>query len=217
MRRRVPRTAQTAATRRRLLDAARGVFLRRGWAGTSLDLVVTEAGLTKGAVYSRFRSKADLFLALLEERVASRIAAMEAAAAAEHGSLGLATALSRQWDERLRADAEWSRVALEFRLHASRVPALNRRYAALHARLRDAIAGMIEREARESGETLPIPAADLARASLALGTGAVLERCAEGDAFPAHLNEIASRAIVLGLAAAVSEPAAMPRPRRVAR
>ena len=164
MKRRIPRTEQTAETRRRLLDAARRVFLRRGWAGTSLDLVVTEAGLTKGAVYSRFRSKADLFLALLEERVARRIADMEAAAAHEHGALGLATALSRQWDERLRADADWSLVALEFRLHAARLPALNRRYAALHARLRRAMAGLIEREAREAGEELPIPAEDLARA-----------------------------------------------------
>ena len=216
MRHRVPRTEQTAETRRRLLDAARRVFLRRGWAGTSLDLVVTEAGLTKGAVYSRFRSKADLFLALLEERVAGRIADMEAAAAAEHGSLGLATAISRQWDDRLRADADWSLVALEFRLHAARVPALNRRYAALHARLRGAIAAMIEREAREAGEMLPISAEDLARASLALGTGAVIERCAEGDAYPPHLNEIANRAMVLGLAAAV-EPVPARRARSAAR
>jgi AcrR family transcriptional regulator len=179
-------------------------------------MVVTEAGLTKGAVYSRFRSKADLFLALLEERIERRIVEMRTTAAEEHGSLGLATALSRQWDERLRTDGEWSRLTIEFRLHAARVPVLNRRYAALHARLRGVMADLIEREARETGETLPIPSEDLARAALALGTGAVLERCAEGDAFPEHLNEITTRAIVHGLAAAVA-PSAPRVQRRVAR
>jgi AcrR family transcriptional regulator len=167
-------------------------------------------------VYSRFRSKADLFLALLEERIDARIAEMRAAADHEHGSLGLATALSRQWAERMATDAEWSRLAIEFRLYAARVPAVNRRYATLHARLRGAMADLIEREARETGESLPIEAEDLARAALALGTGAVLERCAEGDAFPAHVFEVVNRAIVLGLPSAVESPATR-RLRKVAR
>lgn len=205
---------RTEAVRRRLLDAARRVFLRSGFAGASLDMVVAEAGFTKGVVYSRFRSKADLFLALLEERIEARIAEVAAAAAAESSPLGLATALSRQWDARLQIDEAWSLVAIEFRLHAARVPALNRRYAALHARLRGAMADLVAREAREAGERLPIPAEDLVRAALALGTGSVLERCAEGDAFPVDLNELVTRAMMHGLPAATAIPR---RARRVAR
>jgi len=216
MRKRVARAERTEATRRRLLDAARRVFLRRGFAGTSLDMIVREVGLTKGVVYSRFRSKADLFLALLEERIDARIAEMRAAADREHGSLGLATALSRQWAERMATDAEWSRLAIEFRLYAARVPAVNRRYGMLHARLRGAMADLIEREAHEAGESLPVAAEDLARAALALGTGAILERYAEGDAFPAHLFEVVNRALDLGLPAAVESPATRSL-RRVAR
>ena len=179
-------------------------------------MIVREAGLTKGAVYSRFESKADLFLALLEERIAQRVADTEAVAAAEHGAVGLAAALSRQWDERMPADLDWMRLGIEFRLHASRIPALNRRYAALHARLRHALAAVIEREAREEGRTLPIPADQIARAAMALLTGSVLERCADGAAYPEHLNQTISRAVVLGLPAAVEAPAAR-RLRRVAR
>jgi len=216
MPKRLPRLVRTEDTRRRLLEAARRVFLKRGWAGTSLEMIVREAGLTKGAVYSRFKSKADLFLALLEERIAERIVESEAVAAGEHGSVGLATAISRQWDERMAADLDWMRVGIEFRLHASRVPALNRRYAALHARLRQALASVIEREAREEGQALPLPADEIARASMALLTGTVLERCADGAAYPEHLNETFSRAIALGLPAAVATPAAR-RLRRVVR
>jgi AcrR family transcriptional regulator len=212
MTKRIPRLVRTEDTRRRLLEAARRVFLKRGWAATSLEMIVREAGLTKGAVYSRFRSKADLFLALLEERIAQRIADIETVAAAEHGSVGLAGAMGRRWDDAMAADLAWHRVGIEFRLHAARIPALNRRYAALHARLRHAIAAIIEREAREDGQTLAIPADDVARASMALLTGMVLERCADGDAYPEYLNETINRAVMLGLPAA-----ATPRLQRAAR
>jgi AcrR family transcriptional regulator len=212
MPKRIPRLVRTEDTRRRLLEAARRVFLKRGWAATSLEMIVREAGLTKGAVYSRFRSKADLFLALLEERIGQRIADIEGVAAAEHGPVGLAAAIGRRWDDDMPAELAWHRVGIEFRLHAARIPVLNRRYAALHAGLRQAIAAIIEREAREEGQTLAIPADDLARASMALLTGMVLERCADGDAYPEYLNETINRAVMLGLPAAVA-----PRARRAAR
>lgn len=44
----------------RLLDAARRVFAEQGYAGTRIGDIVREAGLSTGAVYSRFRSKNDL-------------------------------------------------------------------------------------------------------------------------------------------------------------
>ena len=144
-----------------------------------------------------------------------RIADTEAVAAAEHGTVGLATAIGRQWDDAMPTELAWHRVGIEFRLHAARIPGLNRRYAALHARLRHAIAAIIEREAREDGQTLAIPADDLARASMALLTGMVLERCADGDAYPEYLNATVNRAVMLGLPAAVGSGA--PRLRRAAR
>jgi AcrR family transcriptional regulator len=212
MRTRVARTVQTEDTRRRLLEAARRVFLRRGFHGASLDLVAQEAGFTKGAVYSRFRSKADLFLGVLEQRIERRIGEMQAVAATERGPLAVGIALSRQWDEKLREDERWSLLLIEFRLYAARVPAVNRRYAALHARLRGAIASVIARESDETGERLALPPDDVARACLALGTGAVLERCADAADFPAHLMEVTNRALIRGLRA----PEAPRRARRAA-
>jgi len=53
-------------TREYLLQAAARVFAERGFHGASLDEVAAAAGFTKGAVYSNFKNKEDLFLALLE-------------------------------------------------------------------------------------------------------------------------------------------------------
>lgn len=54
-------------TRAALLSSARRVFGRDGFHGAGLDAIASDAGLTKGAVYSNFDSKADLFLAILAE------------------------------------------------------------------------------------------------------------------------------------------------------
>ncbi len=64
-RRRLTREESKARTRYELLRAASRLFLRNGFVATSLSDIAEEAGLTKGAVYSNFESKEDLFLALL--------------------------------------------------------------------------------------------------------------------------------------------------------
>lgn len=58
---------QSAATRRALLAAARRLFCERGYAGTSVEAVVSAAGVTKGALYHQFVGKVALFQAVFEE------------------------------------------------------------------------------------------------------------------------------------------------------
>src|SRR5580704_16326188 len=53
-------------TRDYLLKAAAQVFAERGFHAATLDEVAAAAGFTKGAVYSNFKNKEDLFLALIE-------------------------------------------------------------------------------------------------------------------------------------------------------
>ena len=71
------REAQVERNRVLLLAAARRVFLARGYHGSTLDAIASEAGFSKGVVYSQFESKSDLFLALLDERIAERAAENE--------------------------------------------------------------------------------------------------------------------------------------------
>jgi TetR/AcrR family acrAB operon transcriptional repressor len=62
------RTQEEAAqTRQSLLDAALTTFSRQGFAATRLEDVAEAAGVTRGAIYHHFGSKADLFLALIED------------------------------------------------------------------------------------------------------------------------------------------------------
>src|SRR3954454_16823751 len=69
---RIGRSEQTERNRAAVLAAARRVFLARGYHAASLDQISEEAGFSKGVVYSQFRNKADMFLALLEDRITER-------------------------------------------------------------------------------------------------------------------------------------------------
>src|SRR5580704_16177584 len=66
---RLSRAEQNDRNRALLFAAARRVFLARGYHAATLEQIADEAGFSKGVVYSRFASKADLFLALLEDRI----------------------------------------------------------------------------------------------------------------------------------------------------
>ncbi|MFD6162868.1 TetR/AcrR family transcriptional regulator [Nocardia sp. NPDC060256] len=57
-----------AARRQQILDAAARLFAERGFARTSMNDVVREAGLSMGAVYRYFPSKAELIIAVCEGR-----------------------------------------------------------------------------------------------------------------------------------------------------
>ncbi|MBS3941287.1 MAG: TetR/AcrR family transcriptional regulator [Actinobacteria bacterium] len=60
------RAQRQRQTRTALVEAARGVFARDGFAGASLDTIARDAGYSKGAVYSNFDGKAALFLAVMD-------------------------------------------------------------------------------------------------------------------------------------------------------
>jgi AcrR family transcriptional regulator len=183
---RVTRRDRAAANRAALLAAARRVFLAAGYHGASVDAVAGEAGFTTGAVYSQFGGKAELFLALLEQRIEERIGQIRSVVDGS-GVAAELTAVARQWAGVLRTDLDWTLLVIEFRVHAARDPVLAARFAELHARLLRAVVQSLT-------ESLGLPAAtpeveDLARLLLATGPGGALARAAEGEAFRDELME----------------------------
>lgn len=71
------------ARRRQILDGAKRSFTRNGFHATSMQDVLTEAGLSAGAVYRYFSGKDELIEAVASEAFAEVSAAFETAA---HGA-----------------------------------------------------------------------------------------------------------------------------------
>jgi len=83
----VRRTKEEAQeTRNRILDAAEQVFFEKGVSRTSLSDIAQAAGVTRGAIYWHFKSKADLYNTLVQE-FSARGAGVVQQAVSEGGTL----------------------------------------------------------------------------------------------------------------------------------
>jgi AcrR family transcriptional regulator len=204
---RLSRTGQAERNRALVLAAARRVFLACGYHGATLEQIADEAGFSKGVVYSRFDSKADLFLALLEARIEERAA--ENAGLAESLPDGDLTVLLDHFARGDHAIPGWQLLVIEFRVHAARDAELSRRYAAAHARTVDALAGVLVTFCARTGQTPAVAPQRLAELALALSVGAALEQAADPDALGG--NQLA-RQLVQALEPLVRPLAPVPLP-----
>lgn len=168
---RLTREERKALTRAQLLEAAERLFIRDGYHATALEAVAEQAGYTKGAVYSAFESKADLFLAVFDQIVDRRLADLAALFERNIGGEAKVAALARRpVDERNQRSFL---LAIEFWLHAAGDPVLLRRFAAHYGRLRSGIERLTAPgPARPGG----LDAHDWATVTLALANGLSLER-----------------------------------------
>lgn len=131
------RSERTAATRRELLEVAQRRFLRDGYHGTTLDIIAEEAGYTKGAVYSTFKSKSGLFLALFDEVADRRIEAVRELLAPHPDDARIEILARQPVDER---HSRFLLLTIEFWVHAVRDPALLDAFGDRYRRMRDKLA-----------------------------------------------------------------------------
>jgi AcrR family transcriptional regulator len=181
---RLTRAERRAQTRQALVDAAARVFIERGFAGASVESIAEEAGYTRGAFYSNFTSKEELFAELLQQRVYAAYREMaERSAAGERPSL-------RETGERLAAiqadpGGQWLfRLWLELLAHAGRDEAFRTIAADFWRGTRELTAQAIERSYREARRRPPAPPRELATAMIALDVGLALQHFVDGEQVP---------------------------------
>ncbi|SFP28645.1 DNA-binding transcriptional regulator, AcrR family [Amycolatopsis arida] len=174
------RAESQARTRQRLLATARELFLRDGYAATSLEKVADAAGFSKGAVYSNFRGKNELCLAVLDAIHAEQAEEL-ATALAGAGTLDGTLAALRAWAERSIGDEEWTALEVEFATNARHDPVVRRELASRAAAVRARIAELVEAHAARFDLTLPLPAPDCAAALLGMGIGLGVQRAIDPD------------------------------------
>jgi AcrR family transcriptional regulator len=178
---RVTRSQRKARTREELLVAARSVFLRRGFHGASLDEIAEEAGYTKGAVYSNFAGKDDLYIALLEAHYRGRVAAYVELMVDQRTFEDAIRAVGRFMADSDARDPDWLPTLAEFVAHAARDESLRRAYVRVREEFLTAIAGVIETLCDRHGLALRVPPLEAARASSILARGYSAERRLDPD------------------------------------
>jgi AcrR family transcriptional regulator len=186
-------------TRAGLVETARSVFLERGFYGASLDEIAEAAGYSKGAVYSNFASKADLFLAVLDAHYEQRARAYTDVALDELDAQAAYRAVARFRIEEQRRDPAWEPLFLEFWTYAARRDELRAALIERRERFLDLIAGLIDELASRHGVAYAIPTRDVARGSAALLRGMAIERMLDPSSSSADALEEMHAAYMNGL------------------
>jgi AcrR family transcriptional regulator len=181
--RRLTRAESQARTRSALLEAAARVFVERGFAAASVEAITARAGFTRGAFYSNFSSKEELFAELLQERVYAAYRRMPARAESEGWD-------PRKAGEQLAAiqadpDGGWLfRLWLELLAHAGRSEEMRRLAAGFWSGSRELTAGLVRRLYEARGTEPPLAPERVASALIAMDIGLALQHYVDPETVP---------------------------------
>jgi AcrR family transcriptional regulator len=162
-------TRRREATRQKLLDAAAQVFAEVGLDAASVEAICDRAGFTRGAFYSNFDSKDELFLELAgtvaRERVQAvrdRVRELEHQGALE-GMPAMATDIVQRVLDVSADDRLGVLLMSEIRIRSLRNPQLAAAYLAQEDEMRSSVAHIIEDIARAKSLRFRLPADEAAR------------------------------------------------------
>ena len=173
MRTRISRKESQHQTRERLLDAALQVFSRRGYYAASVDEIAAEAGYSKGAVYSNFSNKEELFLALIDRRFAKD--AREYPGIINYMNEGLPVEEGSDFKEQIMKDSTWNILMVEFFLYAIREGSHRDELATRIEQLRGVMEENLSTLYAKLGKKPMLPVAELPWSVFSLGVGMMLQ------------------------------------------
>jgi AcrR family transcriptional regulator len=181
---RLNREEKRAQTRERLLEAAERVFARRGFQGSSVEEISAEAGYTRGAFYSNFSSKGEVFIELLHARVFDGyremlVQAPRDAPPREQLRWGAEQAAAVQDSE--DGDPTLFQLWFECLLQATRDEEFRKLAATFWSGNRALVAENFRRVYGERGIDLPLDADHLSTAMTALDIGLAVQHLVDPD------------------------------------
>jgi AcrR family transcriptional regulator len=183
------RQVRSEATRGRLIRAAEKIFARDGFEAAKLEEIATEAGYTRGAFYANFKSKEDLFLALLEGEISSRIDNIERLMKSVRDPADKLKVF-REFFLTIYQDRRWSLLSLEFKLFAVRHPEVKARLAAMNRRLIKPRIGILQGIVASSGRKLPASPSAVAMSLSAITNALALEHMLDRGIMPEQALKI---------------------------
>ena len=179
-------TPRREATRQKLLDAAAQVFAEVGLDAASVEAVCERAGFTRGAFYSNFETKDELFLELAGRVSLGRVAAVRdrVAELERDGAFADVPSNALQIVQQVLDMSADDRLGVllmsEIRIHALRTPALAAAYLAQTDEMLRSVAQIIDDIGRAESFTFRLAPLDAARLLLTVWEGAAVRSVMAG-------------------------------------
>lgn len=177
--------------RRRLIESAGQVFADRGYAAASMEEVAEAAGFSKGAVYSNFDGKQDLFMSLMRVRIEERVEAVRQVTSAGGTLEAQAERAGGEMRRLLVEQPDWHRLFIEFWAQAIRDADLREAFVQARRPMREEIARFIDEQAERYQLSLPADADQLAVIVLALSNGLAIEQMIDPETVDSDIHATA--------------------------
>ncbi len=144
---RVSRTDSQLETKAQILKAAEAAFAQLGFAGAAVDKITAQAGYSRGAFYSNFKSKEDLFLSLIETKMTALLSELELLLRSPEESLQLQV---REYYLNQARDKILTLIMTEFLMVGIRNAKLRSRVAVINKSYLDAMGKIISIVSKKS-------------------------------------------------------------------
>ena len=182
------RAEKQAETRQRLLEAAEEVFRRRGFAGSTVEEITETAGFSRGAFYSNFESREQLFIELLHKRVYDEFTRMLERTPRQRTARAQMRSTAREFARRYEHGERWLfELWLECLAYAARHPEFASLPATFWRGNRELTARMVDTTYAQVGERPPIESKHLATALTALDIGLAIQNLVDPEEVPLDL------------------------------
>jgi len=193
-------TSRRGRTRERLLDAAYDVFAETGVHTASVEQICERAGFSRGAFYSNFSTKEELFFALMERentarlnglieqmgRTIPKVAESEEPLTAETLAVVILDFLQGPFTDNRR----WCVVQSEFELLAMRDPAIAPQYRDFRAGFDATLIGIVRGALQQVQRDFSLPPTTAVRLLIASYDDAVKTSILEDDSDEAALERL---------------------------
>jgi AcrR family transcriptional regulator len=185
---RLTREQSRDQTRQRLLDAAQDIFMKKGFVAASVEDIAAAAGYTRGAFYSNFGSKPELFLELLKRDHAGIMSRLHSIFDDQASRADMEARLLQYYSECYR-DNKCYLLWVEAKLQASRDAKFRAQFNAFRRELLQTTTAYIVAFTEKVGTPLPMPAEELALGLSALIDGMQFYFSSDPQAVTEELTE----------------------------
>ncbi len=176
-----------------MLEAAERLFLADGFGATSLEDIAREAGFSKGAVYSNFAGKVDLFFAVLERQFVLLTEQLRKAVAAEPDAVSQFVAVSTWYEHFLQVESGWARSLPEVVAITAQDDDIRARFSGLLQSIEASITELTAQQQESLGIRFGLPPEQVAALIVALVMGLTVRSLHDLESPPELFNDALTR------------------------
>ncbi|WP_028399874.1 TetR/AcrR family transcriptional regulator [Ectobacillus panaciterrae] len=187
IRRRLTQEERKKETRQLLLESAIETFAQLGFHGASVDKIAEYAGFSKGAFYAHFKSKEELFLAILEQQMHLHIENINQVIEQQHSLSHFIKIMDEYFLSIKKKSKTLSMLNMEFFLYAMREESVRDKWSHMITESVEQISKALEKVMLKEKLTHNLSTNELAWTILALENGLAIFHYINEDRMPLTL------------------------------